>query len=345
MGALGNDTMPLTLGAMTEGADLPIDEEEYVSRQSASAAAEDGSTRRTGSGRRRLSMVVAVVLLAAVAGGGLWWANRSEPSPVAAPPSADIPVSEVDPTPSSDVWLTTIATSRVPELTVLQTLPAGTELDDEEVERRKVAEASYASFGAPHSTNTEIPSIEEAVVGRFRTPTGWMFSNPTENGQPRVFRVTEDHGEWLKIQLPARPNNTEGWVNSADVELSTTHLHIRVDISDRQLTLYDGKTVLQSHSVGVGKDVTPTPTGRVYITDKVEKYEGSSYGRWILQLSGFSTALDDFSGGAPALAIHGSRNPDDAGKQVSNGCVRVPGEAITELANAIGLGTPVDIVD
>jgi lipoprotein-anchoring transpeptidase ErfK/SrfK len=54
--------------------------------------------------------------------------------------------------------------------------------------------------------------------------------------------------------------------------------------------------------------------------------------------------LDMFDGGLPEIAIHGTNQPELMGQARSNGCIRLPNDAIQRLAEVVPLGTPVEIV-
>ena len=43
------------------------------------------------------------------------------------------------------------------------------------------------------------------------------------------------------------------------------------------------------------------------------------------------------------IGIHGTNEPDSIGRTVSNGCIRVDNDVITEMASFLPLGTPVTI--
>jgi lipoprotein-anchoring transpeptidase ErfK/SrfK len=67
------------------------------------------------------------------------------------------------------------------------------------------------------------------------------------------------------------------------------------------------------------------------------------YGAWALGISGYSDVLEQFGTGDGQIALHGTDDPTDLGREVSNGCVRLDNQAITSLAKALPLGTPVTI--
>ena len=96
--------------------------------------------------------------------------------------------------------------------------------------------------------------------------------------------------------------------------------------------------------VGIGHQATPTPTGSFYVTVKLRPPQISAvYGAWALGLSGYSDVLEQFGTGDGQIALHGTADPSDLGREVSSGCVRLDNEAITILARMLPLGTPVTI--
>jgi len=176
------------------------------------------------------------------------------------------------------------------------------------------------------------------------------FSFGTRNwsGRRAPLLVLDDHvdgaGErWFEVQLPVRPNGRSAWIREADVR----RLHVRrerivVDLSSHTLRHYRGERLLHRLKVGIGAMATPTAVGTFSVWVKME-YEDASgpYGPFALGLSGFSPVLEDWPGGG-RLAIHGTGNPADRGRQVSHGCIRVYNPEL-ELLRDVPLGTPVTI--
>jgi lipoprotein-anchoring transpeptidase ErfK/SrfK len=166
-------------------------------------------------------------------------------------------------------------------------------------------------------------------------------------GQPLrllVVRDTIDEGEiWLKIQLPIWPNGQEGWVRASDVRLAQATERVVVDLSARRLVRHrEGRTAARLR-VAIGKAATPTPPGRYFIWARVDTDRPSGpYGSYILGLSGFSEAIEPWTEwpGQPRLAIHGTDDPADAGRAVSNGCIRVLNRLLRVLHD-VPMGTPV----
>ncbi len=141
-----------------------------------------------------------------------------------------------------------------------------------------------------------------------------------------------------------RPNGTEAWIRVEDAYVTSHRYRAQVDLNARAVSVWDGEDLVVETAAVIGKDTTPTPLGRFYVNDLIEKWAGSAYGPYILSLSGFSEALETFGGGIPVIAIHGTNRPELLGGAHSNGCIRIPNEIISVLADTVPMGTPVDIV-
>lgn len=151
--------------------------------------------------------------------------------------------------------------------------------------------------------------------------------------------------EWVKVQLPVRPNGQEAWIETADYHLTSTLVRAEVDLSTTSVKVYDDDVLIAESQVAIGTEEAPTPLGTFYITAKRQNPPEEWYlGSWALVLSGYSETLESFGGGLPVIAIHGTTDPDgELGHAVSNGCIRVPDEVIEFLARHVPRGAPVVI--
>ena len=159
--------------------------------------------------------------------------------------------------------------------------------------------------------------------------------------------VTEVEGErWHFVTLPIQPNGTTGWIREQDVTLSTVTAEIYVILDEHRVVyLEEGVEVLSVEAV-IGASASPTPTGTFYVTDLLPLANDSGvYGAGALGLSGYSETLEEFNGGLPQLAIHGTNATHLLGQSVSNGCVRVTNDQILGLLDTVHRGTPVHIHD
>jgi lipoprotein-anchoring transpeptidase ErfK/SrfK len=172
------------------------------------------------------------------------------------------------------------------------------------------------------------------------------LKNPNEVGAPRVFLALKAEGDWLKVQVPVRPNATTGWIKRSDVNLKSTPFRIHVDLSDRQLSVYKANELYMREPVGVGKSVTATPKGLYFVTELLKPPNPRGpYGPYAFGTSAFSDVLTDFQGGNGVIGIHGTNDPSGLGKDVSHGCIRLGNDAITRLAGVLPLGSPVYITE
>jgi lipoprotein-anchoring transpeptidase ErfK/SrfK len=205
------------------------------------------------------------------------------------------------------------------------------------------------------------PAVTGATVAKIVTTTNvrerpgskrvlWRAAPQTRSGNAMWLFVTGKRttasGDWVRVQLPIRPNGAAGWVRADRVFLAQTHWRIVVSTGRRTLTLLRDGAVVKRARVVVGAPATPTPHGRFALYDTVAQRDPHGFvGSWILHLTAFSDVLDDFGGGPGRVAIHGRggsslRTP--LGSAASHGCIRVDNE-LADLLARLPLGTPVDI--
>jgi len=213
--------------------------------------------------------------------------------------------------------------------------------------------------GAHTATGPRLPAGAVALAALATTDvTVWsapgnrdvvaLFPANQRAGVPTPFLVRQSREAagrtWYQVLLPRRPNGSIGWVRGDQVRLVPLSRRVEVDLSARRLELFEGDQLARTYPVAVGRPSAPTPTGRFFITIKLHPPEISSvYGNWALGLSGYSNVLDQFGTGNGQIALHGTSRTSDIGQAVSHGCVRLVNPAISALANALPLGTPVTI--
>jgi lipoprotein-anchoring transpeptidase ErfK/SrfK len=234
--------------------------------------------------------------------------------------------------------------------------------------------AACGSGGSMRSTSTSAPATTSppptvptteprprSVVATATVPSVNVYDNPGQlepvralehpvkpQGTPLVFLVVEEHPEWLKVELPVRPNGSTGWIRSSDVTLAPHDFQIVVELGAHRLTVWKGNDVFAEEPIAVGREQTPTPGGHFYtfqLLKPVEERDRRAFGDYVYALSGFSEVqeLSNFMGGEGRLAIHGTMDPASVGQDVSFGCIRMTNEAITRLTTALPLGVPVEI--
>lgn len=175
-------------------------------------------------------------------------------------------------------------------------------------------------------------------------PLPFAVPNPHQFGGPLTLMVVSGGpgDDWFEVQLPIRPNGQTAWVSAEQYDLSETRLRAEVDLSTTRVAIYDGDQLLTESTSVIGAESSPTPFGTFYVAAKRQNPPDEQFlGPWAVVLSGFSETLDTFSGGQPVIAIHGTDQPGLVGQALSNGCVRVPNDVITFIAENLPLGAPV----
>ena len=175
----------------------------------------------------------------------------------------------------------------------------------------------------------------------------FVVPNPHQFGGPLTLMVTEgDIGDdWVKVQLPIRPNGLEGWIPTEHYALGETFMRAEVDLATTSVRVFDGDRLISESQSAIGTPETPTPVGTFYVAAKRRNPpEEQHLGEWSVVLSSFSEVLETFSGGLPVIAIHGTHNPGaELGEELTNGCVRVSNDVMQLLAEHLPLGAPISV--
>lgn len=162
---------------------------------------------------------------------------------------------------------------------------------------------------------------------------------------PPVMLVEARRADWVKVQLPERPNGSTGWVREDDVKLRLNDWRLRIDLSAYRVYTYRGARLVSTHTIGVGRSVTPTPRGRYYLTDLIQPENPDGlYGTYAFGLSAHSDVVTSFGTGDGQIGIHGTNDTSTLETDVSHGCIRVGNSVIESFARHFPLGTPVRIV-
>ncbi|MFR9729050.1 L,D-transpeptidase [Saccharopolyspora sp. MS10] len=183
-------------------------------------------------------------------------------------------------------------------------------------------------------------------VGVHDAPGGTAFARlpAAQLGNPTWVPVLARRGEWAQVLLPSRPNSGTGWIRvrpTDPVSQARTPYRIDVDVDARRLVVWQGEQEIGSWTVGVGKEQSPTPRGRTYLMAAIEETV-TEFSPIILPLGTHSETFNSYGGGPGTVALHGWPTADVFGKAASDGCVRVPPDAL-QLLSTLPLGTIVSL--
>ena len=201
------------------------------------------------------------------------------------------------------------------------------------------------------------PKLSFAAVVRrpthaFRAPGRRAFAafgRLNVNQVPTVFSVLGAvvtracKPRWYHVELPIKPNGITGWVRAADVQVTGVNTRIDIDLSARRVTFFRSGRVVLRATAAIGAPATPTPTGRYYVNQRlIPSDPAGPFGPGAIGISAFSNVLTGWTQGGP-IAIHGTNEPWSIGRDVSNGCIRLPNATLKRLFAAVPAGTPVVI--
>jgi len=230
---------------------------------------------------------------------------------------------------------------------------AGAPTDSDVATAEKTVRTCSTELTRPLGTATRsYAAVVQERAEVLRSPGGARFASfgpENANGVPTVFSVlaqrldTDCDPTWYRVQVPLKPNGVTGWVRADDVELAPVTTRILVDLSEREVTLYDrGRRVLAAR-VAIGSSETPTPVGRYYVNQRLVPRDPSGpFGPGAIGISAFSEVLTGWTQGGP-IAIHGTNRPELIGLAVSNGCIRVRNDLLQRLFDRARAGTPVTV--
>ena len=155
--------------------------------------------------------------------------------------------------------------------------------------------------------------------------------------------VRTKSGVWIRVRLPALPNNQTGWVpRRALGNWRIVRTHLLVDRRLLTLTLYRyGKPIFWAR-VGVGRPEWPTPPGAFYVRNMLYGFDDPFYGPVAFGTSARSPVLTDWPGGG-FVGIHGTNQPGILPGRVSHGCIRLRNRDMLRLAQLLPVGSPLTV--
>ncbi len=167
----------------------------------------------------------------------------------------------------------------------------------------------------------------------------------------------------LQAITSANPKPATIAVPFKDVAFSETHvnpsyslnlfqgLYLDVSLSTQQLTVINTDTVINQYRISSGGWKTPTPTGTLYIFNKIRLAYSPDFKLWMPNWNGLATSPDGtgyLGYGLHAIvcwdkACTNREGANHIGTPVSHGCIRVDDAGIAYIYDNAPVGTPVVI--
>ncbi|MGH8921108.1 MAG: L,D-transpeptidase [Actinomycetes bacterium] len=208
---------------------------------------------------------------------------------------------------------------------------------------------THTTVEAPADPGPAIPTDGAVVHPRSQVP---VFAAPDGSAIARIgseqvgatwLPVIAEQPGWVQVLLPSRPNGSAGWLRADGLERAVTPYLVRVHLNSFGMELFRDGALVDEWTIGIGKKSAPTPAGRTFLlgsfSDRKQRYSPV-----ILPLGTHSPTLDSFGGGPGTVAVHTWPTDDVFGTRSSDGCIRVPSDALDQLTE-VPLGTLVLIDD
>lgn len=156
---------------------------------------------------------------------------------------------------------------------------------------------------------------------------------------------------WLKLRLPAFPNDKVGWVLRDELVVERQYWQVEVDLSDRRVRAWAKGRLRLNARVVIGARATPTPqSGRFApyaLYDVVRGNANAFTGSWQIA----TTALSPQNPAIGRIGLHGRGGASlsaPLGSASSNGCIRMANADVSNLVRLVTTarlpGTPVLVV-
>jgi len=149
------------------------------------------------------------------------------------------------------------------------------------------------------------------------------------------------------VDLIMKSNNliNDRIVPGRKIKVWTAPFNIFVDKSNNMLLLKCDEEIIKTYIVSTGKN-NCTPVGTFKITNKLTNPTWFKAGAVVSSGSPENVLGTRWMGfDLAGYGIHGTVEPQNLGKQVTEGCVRMANQEVEELYTIIPVGTEVNIVD
>lgn len=139
------------------------------------------------------------------------------------------------------------------------------------------------------------------------------------------------------------------WRDTAEIRLSEPQensLRVVVRTEARRVYVYQGKVIVASYAIAVGKAGWETPLGQYQIFSKEVNPVFKNFKTGSVIKPGSNNPLGIrwigfWTDGKTQLGFHGTNEPELIGQAVSHGCIRMKNKDVVALFEKVAIGTPV----
>lgn len=149
------------------------------------------------------------------------------------------------------------------------------------------------------------------------------------------------------VELITKSNNLKGdkILPGRKIKVWIVPFSIVVDKSQNTLILKTDEEIIKTYVVSTGLN-NSTPVGNFRIINKLTYPTWFKAGAVVAPNSPDNILGSRWLGfDSPGYGIHGTTDPQNMGKQITQGCVRMPNSDVEELYTIVPIGTEVTILD
>ncbi|MBD1842230.1 L,D-transpeptidase [Cyanobacteria bacterium FACHB-63] len=139
------------------------------------------------------------------------------------------------------------------------------------------------------------------------------------------------------------------WRSTAEIQLSEPEvlpLRVVVRPKARRAYVYEGKVIVASYAIAVGKSGWETPPGEYKVFSKEVNPVFKNFRTGKIIKPGSNNPLGVrwigfWTDGKTQLGFHGTNEPELIGQAVSHGCIRMRNKDVVALFEKVSIGTPI----
>lgn len=160
-----------------------------------------------------------------------------------------------------------------------------------------------------------------------------------------IVKIAKEFGTTVELIKRANSLETDIIRPQQRLKVNSCVFSLVIDKSQNRLFLKQKDNVIKTYSVSTGKD-NSTPTGKFKIVNKLKNPAWFKAGAVVPPDSPDNILGARWMGlDVEGYGIHGNRDVNEIGRQVTQGCIRMINQDAEELYSIVPIGTEVIIVD
>jgi len=160
-----------------------------------------------------------------------------------------------------------------------------------------------------------------------------------------LFKIAREFKTTAELIAKSNGINDSKIIPGRKIKVWTTPFSIVVDKSQNTLILKTDEEIIKTYVVSTGLN-NSTPVGNFKIVNKLTHPTWFKAGAVVAPNSSDNVLGSRWLGfDLPGYGIHGTTDPQNLGKQITQGCVRMSNSEVEELYSIVPVGIEVTVVD